>query len=403
MMPLAYSTRLSGAAAEPVRQTSWYVDHENGDDRAPGTIGDPVESIREIARRTRGMVFDEDVSPTYTITCAVGSTPNPENVTLTPVFNGAVNLFIRSVPVPMFSGAMTSGTLEWSDSGHQEVNAVCSGIPTSWTASDLVGKQIRISSGDRAGNATFAAYDMGSKTVRCAGWMHPDYYNDTAVSGDSFDVCDIARYTGHWVVQTIGPGAVWFEDIEIGTRGNQHSLECRGFMNASRARINGCDILEGGSMYLIGCYVGDGLRQTYGSCAIELTAMVRPSGSVSETRIGGSMYVYEQCLAQGLGMLVSGGKVFVDSSGSVSSCDASFAYSMSTQSMIDCAGYMWSRNASSRVLSVVGPMSSIGYTSGRVPLNVGTGSPTLLVLAGSSYASLPRTDANSLANVVVRA
>lgn len=394
MFSLATSTR-TAPPTDSIQQTTWWRDHENGDDRNPGTEESPIRTFAEFNRRTQWSTIDRDV----TINVAIGTTADTEDVVLMPRFSAFATLYIRSVPVPMFSGTLTSGTLEWSDSGHQEVNAVCSAIPSSWTASDLVGKPMRLANG----NSTFAAYDLGSKTARCAGWMHPDYYNDTGVSGDSFEVCDVARCTGHWVVQGIGRGVVWFEDIEIGARGTLHNIECRSDVTASRSRLNGCDVLSQGTLYAIGCYIGDGCRMTYGSCALELTACVRSGASPIEVRPGGTLYVYEQNIAQGLGVLIDqNAQVLIDGIGSLSSCDAAFAYSLQPQSRLDSAGYFWSRNATSRVMSVVGPMSSIGYTSGRAPLNVGTGSPTLLVLAGSSYATLPRTDANSLSNVVVR-
>lgn len=384
------SAQLSTWAA----QGAWGVHQTEGDDRAAGTIGDPVATPEEVIRRVPFIRETIDITMLSTYTA---------DVYLAPAFCAPVYVYVRSVPVPMFSGTLTAGTLEWSNASQQEINAICSALPTSWTASDLLGKPMRITTaGARFGNSTFVAADIASKTALCAGWMAPGYFNSTAVSGDAFEVSDIVRCTGTWHVAGTGPGLVWFEDIEVGGRGQVHDVQLCSRVNATRSRLHGVDVLIGADLYMVGCYAGDGLRY-YGNATIELTAMVRSGNSPLNGRPAGSVLLYEQNIIQGSGWLMEEGTTsVVDSGGSVSVCDTTIAYSMLPHSTLDAPGYFWSRNASSRVLSLVGPLASIGYGSGRAPLNVGTGTPTLLVMAGASHASLPQTNANALCNVVVR-
>jgi hypothetical protein len=401
-MSLAGTTQTGGGPfGAPSEQFDWEIDPLGGSDSASGRPGYPLSDFAGLSRRLASELIVEDTTVTV-----LGTTD--ENVVLLPRFGAAVGLKVRSVPVAMFSGTLSSGTLEWSDSGHQEVNAACSTIPVSATASDLVGKPWRIVGGDRAGNVTFGAVDLGggTKTVRCAGWMAPGYYNDTAIVGDAFEVLDIVRCTGAWFIQGLGPGYVWIEDLEIGNRDNLHDVQICSQATISRARLNGTDVQASGSAYIIGSCCANGLRY-YGNITLELTAALRPGASSPlDGRTAGNVYLYEQNLVQGGGWLFQQGSTSaIDSTGSVASCDATFAFSFLPQATLDAAGYWWSRNASGRVVNVVGPGATIGYATGREPVNVGTGSPTLLVLCGTSYTSLStgRVDATKLCAVAPRA
>lgn len=391
MFTLASSTRVGSSSV--VEQAAWEIDPINGRDNASGAPGYPKADFAGFAADTRGKALDQSVTITV-----LGDTD--EDVTLTPFFVAPVYLYIRSIPAVMFSGTLTAGTLEWSNSGHQEVNAICSAIPTSWTASDLLGKPMRIASGARAGNATFVALDIGSKTARCAGWMAPGYYNDTAVSGDPFEVVDVVRCTGSWVVAGHGPGKVWLEDIEVGDRGDAHGLECYSPVNATRARVNGCDTFGAGDMYAVGSYMGDGLRPNAGA-TIELTAAIRAAPKTPiDIRQGGKLYVYEQCLVDGYGVSVEQGSTMViDVTGSMS-VGHTVGVTLFNGAAVDQIGYLWCRDTATRVLEVL-PGAVYGYTSGRAPVNVGTGSPTLARVGLTNYSSVPQT--NNSAAALVRA
>lgn len=376
-----------------VEEATWEIDSLNGSDGASGRPGYPLADFAGFKYNTRGQVFAQNT----TVDVLNGT---DENVSLCPELADLAVLCIQATPTVTFSGTLTVGTLEWSDSGHQEVNATCAALPTSWTASGLIDGPIRNTAVAHAGNITWPFVDIGSKTARCPGWTAPGGFNDTGISGDTFEALSLVRCIGSWHIETHGSGVVLLKDIELGSRDELHGVEISGIVTAFRSRLNGTDINPPGSLYVLGSYVFDGCRVT-DSIVPELSCFRRTSGSPIDIR-GGKVYAYEQNVAHGPGVaLQQNASLVVDASGSLSISGAAFALTLLPHSSADLPGTVWSRDASGRILSV-GSCASVTYGSGRAPLNVGTGSPTLLVLAGASFASLPRTDTTNLCCVVVR-
>lgn len=396
MFSLAHSTRVGGAFGLSVEQAAWVIDPLNGRDSASGMPGDPLADFAGFKYLTRGQVISQN-----TTIDVLGNTD--ENVSLCPEFANNALLKIRSTPTSVLSGTLTAGTLEWSNAGHQEVNLVCSGLPTSWTASDLIGRMIRNTSVARAGNTTWAYKDLGTKKARAPGWTAPFYYNDSGVSGDTFEALSIAQCTGAWLIEGRGHGFVWIEDIELGARGGSHSVEIRSAATATRSRLNSLDVVVGGGLYAIGCYIGDGCRpMNGGSLTLELSVAVRSVSTAIEARQGGNLYLYEQNIADGYGVTVGiGSTCTVDASGSLSCCNCTIGLACVNGGAVDQAGYLWCRDCTTQVLQIY-PGVVYGYASGRAPLNVGSTSPSLGTVGVTTIDALPKSAANNSAHVVVR-
>lgn len=382
-----------GGAVEPIRQTTWWRDHVNGDDRAAGDSANaPIRTMAEFNRRTRGSVFDQNV----TLNVVPGANDD-EHVSLSPTFDGGATLYVQSEPTVLFTGTLTSSTLSWSDSGHQEVVVACSALPTSWTASGLVGQTIRRV---EDGAISSIAKDIGTKSARCQGWILPDSGYGDAASGDEFEVLDYARSEGSWYLGSFGNGRVVVRHIEIGDRAESHSVAIWGNITCSFARLNGLGVFGWGEAYVEGCYIANGAR-ALSSLTIDRCACVRAANTALGTYQGGRLLVYDECLFDApFGLDVdSGSNAVIAGSASISS--STTAVTMYPGAILDQIGYLWSRDGGTRIYNAMASSKST-YTSGRAAANYGTGSPALGLLGAAAITALPQVNANGQCGIVVR-
>lgn len=383
-----------GSSTGIVEEASWEIDPVNGSDSASGRPGYPLADFAGFSAATRGQTFAQDTTLTVL-------SDTDENVALAPnLANGAL-LYVRATPTVFYSGALTSGTIAWDNSTHQEVIAAASGLPTSFTASDLLNRMVRIASGARAGNTTWIGKDLGSKTARCPGWIDPFYDLATGPSGDSFEALTLVRLSGTWSVAARGQGFVWFQDIEVGGRGSPHHLEISsGAALAARCRLNGVDVSRPASFNVTGCAVVDGFYVN-GLATIDRCLVSRPGNTALGVLPGGSMAIYDQCLAESYGLSMwETSQLSIE--GSVSFCDNTRGATLMPGALVMQTGYCWFRETlQAGQVFFNYPGTTWTYASGRASANYGSTTPGLGTLGGTTITALPQTNANALANIVV--
>lgn len=138
-------------------QATWFIDPVNGNDSATGlTSGTAIKT--EGQRRQRIGSAPILVSTTVTLlgTAAAGDFFNP------PLVGPGGYIYYTGTlgATVLFTGVLTAAAAQ---SGNNPATVTDSSIPVSWTASGLVGKRLRVTSGARAGAVQFIAADLGSK------------------------------------------------------------------------------------------------------------------------------------------------------------------------------------------------------------------------------------------------
>jgi hypothetical protein len=378
-------------ARSPLTQLEWEIHPTEGDDAATGAPGDPLQTYAELFR-----ILDRFLITQTTTVTLLASTA--EDVVARAWFSGNGLLRLVSTTAVLFSGTLTAGTLAWDDDTQQEVVVACSGLPTSWTASGLIGKMIRIVDGPRAGNWTFVSRDLGSRLARCAGWSTPNFDLGTAQSGDAFEVLDFVHASGLWTVYTSGRGRLRAQNIELGTR-QAHAVDVFGSIELVQSVANGCDAQAGGDIYAFGSYLGHGPKALGGgSYTIDRAASVRASGSPWEIGEGGRAYVYDQCIVDGYSLDVfSGPGLRVE--GSLSICNATEAVIALPGARIHQPGHLWMRDTVTRLAHVYSN-AAWSYGVGREPVHVGTTTPDIGLLGGDEIVGFPQVNADKLASIV---
>jgi hypothetical protein len=148
------------------RQTTWEVNGVSGDDEATGAEGDPIKTWDEFNRRTDGAESFVD----WTVILS-GSTPGNDvlrpNIKLKydDVNETFAALWIIGTPTVLYSGSVTGGVVNVGNTFPTVLRPTFtdSAIPTSFTASGLVGKLWKRTDGTRA--YTWIDKDAGSKTA----------------------------------------------------------------------------------------------------------------------------------------------------------------------------------------------------------------------------------------------
>lgn len=229
---------------DPQKQAVWYIDSINGNDGNDGkTPQTALKTQLEWYARTAGLFYQ---NTTINILSDISESLN----WVVEPANGGEVLTVLGQPTEILSATVSSATA-WNPGTNSEGTITINSLPTSFTASGLVRKLGRITSGPRAGVSFWVIKDNGSKTARITPAMtellddpssvHPQpgdnitFYELTNLSGSQFFNC-------HSRVS-----ALTFQYFNIGNLGesNQHAI-VMGDIFFNYCDVRGLDMLQAG-------------------------------------------------------------------------------------------------------------------------------------------------------------
>jgi hypothetical protein len=232
------------------RQGTWYVAWTTGNDENSGLAGFPVKTVTEVFRRTGGEFLGEAPFTEFQIL-----EDSPENVSWNIERNPPL---VVGAATTVFSGTVSSAQA-W-DRGTAVGEFTCLSLPTSWTASNLVGRRFIMTSGALTGYVGWIVADLGSK--RCL--FSPLASTITAYTGveagspsngDTFDVYEVPELTGTHDFNGVESRIPAFSDLDLGTPGQAHYLSSiAGGCQFWQCGLYGLDS-KSGLVHAIGCRV----------------------------------------------------------------------------------------------------------------------------------------------------
>jgi hypothetical protein len=204
-------------------RTDWWVDPANGaanDENDGQSAGAPLKTFAELTRRLIGARL------TVTVTVHVmSSSPSSDvlQLSLTPDsgVSPAAYLIFRGARTSAFSGAITAYTPR-DPTTNGSTQMTLGSLPTSWTASDLIGKRVEWTDTTNYRTA-WALADLGGKTARLSIPTSTNVASSTFSSGAIADFT-VGQTVNVYNVPTIGASAVLlasqsvlFQDLNIAT------------------------------------------------------------------------------------------------------------------------------------------------------------------------------------------
>jgi hypothetical protein len=229
----------------PQQQRQWFIDPANGsDDNTGEDAGHPIKTDRE--RNFR-------LGPMPTFAAGDYHVHLLGDITTGLAFRGTClnsNIYVHASAThgagasALFAGTIDAGTVAQNKPANTPWQIKANSIPTSWTASGLMSKRLRLTSGGAAGGTSWAMRDLGTKTARCcqvwggpAAYAYPFVTPLAAVApseGDAFVVESLRVVSGQVLVDLRGTGAnLIFESCDFSSA----TFGCTG----SRLSFYGCN------------------------------------------------------------------------------------------------------------------------------------------------------------------
>lgn len=403
--------QFGGAAtmgANPAAQTTWYINPSTGSDSATGLSGAPLATAAEFFRRIRGVTLTAATVDVY----VQGNVT--ENIDADITLGTNVYMTFHGVRTSILTGSLTSGTQNWSSTTPQDGRVIASGLPTSWTSSLGANLNCLLSITTAGGAATcWIAKDLGSKTARVSNPMLADFTNATIASGNAFAAYTLTRF-GADVTMNVkcGHGSyVAFYDLEIGTPGGLHSVECiGGNVNFITCAVNGLDVYANIVAATLGCKLGEGPRAQRGALLNCYNDLALGTSSSAQCRDGSQLYA-SNMLCQGAQYVCSGGVSVVASGAWLAVYDPNVSASgngvdVLTGATLKAAGRIFgSTTATGSNAGIYCEVhSNAAYNTGANLLPAITGATNDVKFGGSgttkTYAELPFFDTASGSGVV---
>ena len=142
-------------------QAAWFVSTGTGSDEAAGGVGTPLKTLSEVARR---MAYAEVVTAVaVTIT---GNMATTDKALFTFAFGTGGALTFNGTSTDLFSGTVTTAANVSAAPTTTENTLTDTSIPSSFTASGLMGPGIVFSRTSGSAAFWYALKDNGSKTIR---------------------------------------------------------------------------------------------------------------------------------------------------------------------------------------------------------------------------------------------
>jgi hypothetical protein len=392
--------RVAGGSITWAHRPTWFLSPATGNDENDGaTSSTPIQTHAELMRRVQGLLLPSGLDVT------ILDGPVDEQI-IVDVFakDAFAYVYYHAAPTPLYSGTITAAT-NYDDAAGQDGTITDSNLPTSWTASGLVGKLLRITSGPRAGTECFVAADLNNRTARVSQpapgpW---DLTTSTIDVGDNYTVYDLVRFG--LTIQTYvrgGPNAqINFETLELGddAYNGAHDVETvQGFVFASSCIVNGLDIDGATQAQFYNCNFVAG-------CHVNATGAGFFYNGLSSTPIQVRYLGYgllSRTISQNHGLIVGAG----------ARCELGLstwfaAFDTSTGIFVEEAGVLRARGGRfwgkgiSAIGILVAPTGTVLYPASKIPALVAPTTATSIGGVSVAYAALPYTNTSNGARIVV--
>lgn len=231
-------------------QFNWFLDPATGSDENDGnSAARPLRTYAELQRRVGGTLLLNpdglDVQVLSDLTEAVSIDMQSPNGVATVYFHAAL-------PAPIYTGTVGAYT-DYDPSAGQDGVLTDNGLPASFTASGLIGRLARVTSGPRTGVEFFLAKDLDSKQARTSASLAGtfDATFTAPQAGDAYAVYgDLIKFGANATPMTMemhgGPGAqMAFQWMELGNPGVHHVEHKGGGLFFSGCVVNGLDVDAG--------------------------------------------------------------------------------------------------------------------------------------------------------------
>ena len=387
----------------------WYIDEATGSDSNSGlTAGSALKTLDEYFARLGEQPID-GIVVTLNIMSDITYADGAKSAPIKARFKNGGELWIvgqRNVVATDTIAAVAA----WSPTS----GVVGSYTLTNTTTTSLVGAYVRISSGSNMSTKTPIVKSTGAKSFRGL-WIDSVGNAVEPAVGDAVEIYYPTKIVGNVSIDSEGATGqgVLFQDLEIGTPGQNHSVACRtGAVTLYESIAHGYDVWKGASGSIIQSYVVE--HRCYGAVQTWGSVFTSAGGDAFNARGGGVIAVYGHTLVQGYGMSaghpLEGPGVIVSSTtfGAAPIAVVDYAVDAVTaypNSSVVTQDRLFIRDAAAGGLTGYRAMAAGGilYASGMVPASTGTAPATFAKIGGTTKTSaqVPYTEATNCASFAV--
>jgi hypothetical protein len=348
-----------------ITQEDFYVDWDDGDDDNDGTSeNEAIKTIERLEQLLARGVVDGRING-GTVFVHILSADHEENIELVVRCSHAGRLLIyddRAVAARAIASHPITSRVNWSTVTPVEASFTCSAIPTTIAALPSgggVGYLAVITASatsDHVGASTWVVAETSARTALCPGWWQPDLFGTIDASvGDTVAFCRLRKLSGSVTVRVEGNGRVEFQDLEVGTSEEAHSVNVpNGSVRFTRCLVHGFDAgahndaVGFASVTFISSRTHNGCRtRHYSQTTLWATCHTRSVSSALNA--GGKVFVSSQSLVYQNPVVVDPtGEIYID--GSISVYGASVGLEADARSWTWVIGVMWGRNITSTFL-----------------------------------------------------
>jgi hypothetical protein len=323
----------TGPTAKWCAQAAWYVDAVNGSDWNSGASGYPVASTDEIQRRIG------DTGNLYVfVTINIANAPTLIKLTITKR-SAVAGCLIQGTPTTLTTDTVSAYTERSFTTGSNKWSNLTGTSITNWTAH--IGKRIRLTSGTNSGAVAWVGRanpeSLGNAVARISGFYKPPVNGCPAARvvptvGNTFVVEDLPT------AETIDLeySGMAGEAVDLLLDDASVAMDVRGLVATKGASIRGysdgsdsvSQIIGFGCKFhcpntdLMSCYtpvlLACSITNIGGIGYFDYIGCLFAQGDVSTTiTIAGAatMPMLRDCLVQGIGINLQGGRLFILSSG----------------------------------------------------------------------------------------
>ncbi len=370
--------RQNASSIKWVNQATWYINASSGNDENSGVSSGAAlqthdEFMRRISRHTITQTIDVFIVGNYT-----------DDVNINVTFDNDTLVFLNywGVITPIFTSTFT-GVTNYNAASQQEDIVTDTAIPTSWTASSLVNKLIRVTSGTGAGAYAAVAKDLGTKQARISRWYDVLNFTEMTVGiGDTYEVYTVNKFGGTVVLDVKGVGQVYFSDLDLATTDVTHGVNAiRGTSFMIGCHLNGLDIESTAEQVgLIACRIKNGCRTNGSNIIMDACLAVRDTTAAIQSRENGRIFINTATMCQGTGGVSVDPRGFISVDEPLAIFDCTTAMTVGNSGVLELNDYLWGKGVSTTGIDVKAN-GAVSYDPAKVPAWVSS-APTNYVLSG---------------------
>jgi hypothetical protein len=374
-----------GAAAV----AAWYVDTGAGDNSAAGTAAEtPVRDVEEVLYRIGQQPVGAGGSTT--LINITGDTPaRAIEINVNLVDNGIL-AFVGTKTVLDATHTISAHT-DWAPATGVIGSYTLSGAPN-LTNSGWVGKFCRINAGARTGWKSPIVKDLGSGVFRGNFGQQSDYSAVEPVNADPVSIYSPSKFGGNVTVRAKGLGTVFFQDLDIGVVGADHSTICtEGQVVFLACTVRGLDAYQGTVIVTVAlCQVIE--CRAYGYIQAHASSFSSVGGATLAARRSGVISIATRCLAVGTVIVGHGtegrGQLIVSAPLGIADYNGD-GLIVWPASLVTATDVVFLRDKASVSANGFHILAGGGfyYSTGKLPVAAGT-APTVEVLLASTSKAL---------------